>query len=313
VIDGVDFWTQLAAGVVAGLILLFAQAFWLRDPAGPPTRRQPSAGPGNQATVTDNTVGTGGIHIHQSDDHSSHTTIVNNLYRSPGGRESTGPDGLPVGLIAAAIAAALLFVLFRPWLMAATIGAAVALVIMTGVAIRRSRRLGVWTTRAGSVCVAVATAVATVVGTWWGAATLERDGLSLDALRASIPNLTTEQAEHGFAGIVCFVFQNVLPVLFTGNAAPFVSFLMLGAAMAAMLVVLCWSEVLGWHAFLRFHRGVQRDARIGARAKGFSEGAGVGVVLGSILLAAIAIACVAGVPFDLISSHLVRGAGAVRP
>ena len=304
-IDVNDFLTQTLAAIAAAIVMLAVQPDWVRRP-DKVARTSSSAGGnhnhgGNQAILSDNRMD-GSVQIDQQyTDNSQRTTIVNNVNRSTGASATSDELGKGLLIVAVALVAAVLFVMFRPLLQAISFGALTAVTVMLVVAVIRAQRLQVWTARGIITIVFVGVTFVLMFVTWTGVGTLQREGLSIDVISAAIPPIPAEQSDIGFPGYSDYFFNTVSPAFFgtSSTVVPFVLCLMVAAMAEAGLVVFAWLLVLDWHAFLSFNRGSAQKPRLVARAKSFNEGGVARIVLFALIIGAIAVVCANGASYDL--------------
>lgn len=303
-IDMTDLLTQVVAGIVAGIVLLFVQPGWIARPdrtsRGSGSEISNLNTDGNQSIIEGNKV-RGDISVDQRHIDSSRTTITNNVNNTGGAAASDDDWGKVILILIGAVVAAGLFVLYRDLLQPISYGIALAVFIILLVAVLRTCRLKAWTPRATLSTIAGIGAVLVTHMTWVEIGSVERDGLSLSALASSIGTPTAEQNVQGLAGYFDYFFGTVIPALLDGArpVIPFVLFLMVAAASSVALSIFAWLRLLDWHAFLSFAIPGQRSARSVSRAKSFTEGHGIGFLLGGVLLGVIAVFCAQGHAFDL--------------
>ncbi|PPI57871.1 hypothetical protein C5E02_14630 [Rathayibacter rathayi] len=311
-IDINDFWTQTLAAIAAALFVLLIQGDWLRRPDRKAKPSTPTGGNGNhhgnQAILEGNEID-GDVRIDQRyEDNSRRTTIINNINHATGAAASSDDLGKGLLMVAAVVASAVLFVLFRPLLQAVSLGTAAAILLMLIVAIRRTHRLRAWTLRAVMTIVITVLAIVVVMSTWIGISALSRDGLTLHMVNAAIPQMTPEQTHAGIVGYFEYFFSTVLPAFFGigPTVTQFVVPLFLAALAASALVVYAWLLLLDWHAFLGFNREANQKPKLVARAKSFNDGRArnaLGLLVGAAIITVIAIGGAQGILYDLFQNQ----------
>ncbi|MFJ4169966.1 hypothetical protein ACIPY3_10670 [Paenarthrobacter sp. NPDC089714] len=312
IIDVNDFWTQALAAIFAAAVMLLVRPQWLKRPDKPnaaPENSSPQVNNhgGNQAVLTSNTV-KGDIHLDQSyTDNSQQLTIIQNLDSAPAPTTSDDSGKMVVAFVAA-ILAACLFVIALPIFAAVSIGTVGAVALMVIVAARRTKRMSVvepgkrpakWPRKTLAAIVIGSLACATSMFTWTSSVSLEREGMSLSTIAASIPKLGAEARIQDFPD---YVMSGVLPAFF-GNGEltlPFVLFLVLGAFSAFILTILAWREASEWHSFLRFNLGSRQSKRTTAEARAFRDGGAASSVVAAVVTSGVAILCSIGIPYDLL-------------
>ncbi len=304
VIDMNDFTTQVISAVLAGFILLLVQRSWMRNATSEaasevvPTGHRNASG--NQAVFSDSQI-TGGVHVDQSyKDESQHTTIIHNMENSPDASASDDTYGKVVLLLIGMAVAAFLFVLLRPLLEAMSYGVVVSTVVMALVAVYRTQKLHEWSFRAVATIVTVAGAAIVAVLTWRAMGSLAHEGMSLDAIRGAIPAFANDPNTGTIANYFDYLANSAFPSFFGvhDHVLPFVMFLLIAATAMAALCLIAVSAVWDWNAFLSFSSGSQQKRHLVARAKSYNEGGAWGLLLGAVILAAVAILSANGFLFD---------------
>lgn len=311
-IDMSDLITQVISGVIVALIVLLVQRTWISIARSAAASDAVEVGPkndsGNQALILDSQT-TGGVRVDQSyRDESQHTTIIHqNMERSPDASAADDDYGKVVLLLIAMAVAGFLFVLLRPLLEVVSYGAVVSAVVMTVVAVYRTRQLEVWSGRAVATIITVGGAGAVAVLTWRAVTDVVRDGMSLQAIRDAVPSFSADPDSGLVASYFDYLVNSAFPSFFGfhEHVLPFTIALLLAGVAQAALIVVALSAVWDWNAFLSFRSGSQRKHLV-ARAKSHDEGGVLGLLVAAAPLAAIAFLSANGVLYDMFLS-LISG------
>ncbi|MGO4534412.1 hypothetical protein [Leifsonia sp. 2MCAF36] len=270
-----DFWiatlSATVAGVVSGLLLALIPLIRTRSgnkttPSGPVAQNYD----GNQIIVHDGIQGAVSIA-----DNSIRITnnITTSLRDSPNADKSLSNESTAaIGIGLAALAC--LFVFYHPIALALTIGTAMGVLANFAIAIVRTARAGMWSSRTRLAAIRVVFSLAIATGAWIAIYSSTQGGFNLLAMQAKADGSAASATVSGniFAQVIGVALNQIKEIvqLYGLPGVTFLLTLLAGATFVGVLLLSAWQLVYGWNSYIRLESGAA-SPRVAARAKKFRD------------------------------------------
>ncbi|RZU62849.1 hypothetical protein EV380_2454 [Zhihengliuella halotolerans] len=256
---------------------------------------------GQQVIIGDNSA-TGNVSIHSP---TTITTIRNEVRQArAGSKESeSGPDIWLIvgGGLAAIIVAGSLFSLYWNVVLAAWIGAAIALLVRVLRSVVQTRGLPEkWPYQATRVCILVIVALTAQAFAWVSIFTVEKGPVRLTQV---VQDLREAADAHGGFGSLTGIRDGAIQAFIELGMQSMVHIAMLiaGLLAAGALGGLAFGATLEWQASLRVTAGDKLTESVARRAEGFLEPKIWPEIAGVLILGAVMATCVTGTATELLS------------
>jgi len=257
-----------AVAVIPPLVQLVSKRRRSSDAAG--TKAQATAGPGAAAVAAGDSIN-GDVDVKIDN---SRSIVIENIHESNPRATKTDAQGwsdtewLVVAAVVIAIGLFASYYVILGWF---TIGISVGLLATAVSGAVRAGRWRLWDGKALLIGVEVVLSGIAAIWAWTAIFTSEHGGVSLEDIRGTVATeIAANPAPEGIAGVVASILSPTLmlfKVSFANGHLLFVISLFVGFVFSLIMLLLSWSRVLDWYAYMGFLYGTgsERSARRASR------------------------------------------------